>query len=170
MHEPQRTAARQSPFFASVGSDSGGDCGTGSDSDSDVNDIETLNDPQFNPTLVWSSQRCYLQPWQCNLMRRPSLLQLIRNGSRVKLNRAKRRFRNRKIVEFWGNRQIEWAMEAASLPRAPPAVKAPIHTQHTGQHGNDRLVELIPWSWPRGSHGATTTVMVYPPPFYKLRP
>ena len=47
-------------------------------------------------------------------------------------------------------------MEAASLPQAPPAVKAPIHTQHTGQHGNDGVVELIPWSWPSGSHGATT--------------
>ena len=49
-------------------------------------------------------------------------------------------------------------MEAASLPRAPPAVKAPIHTHHTGQHGNDGLAELIPWSWPGGSHGATTPV------------
>ena len=48
-------------------------------------------------------------------------------------------------------------MEAASLARAPPAVKAPIHTQqHTGQHGDDGLAELIPWSWPGGSHGATT--------------
>ena len=34
--------------------------------------------------------------------------------------------------------------------------QAPIHTQHTGQHGNDGLVELIPWSWPGGSHVATT--------------
>ena len=57
---------------------------------------------------------------------------------------------------FWGNCQIEQAVEAASLPRAPPAVKAPIHTQHTGQHGDDGLAELIPWSWPSGSHGATT--------------
>ena len=55
---------------------------------------------------------------------------------------------------FWGNRQIEWAVEAASLPRARPAMKAPIHTHHTGQHGDDRLVELIPWSWPSGSHRA----------------
>ena len=47
-------------------------------------------------------------------------------------------------------------MEAASLPRAPPAVKAPIHTPHTGQHGDDGLAKLIPWSWPGGSHGATT--------------
>ena len=47
-------------------------------------------------------------------------------------------------------------MEAALLPRAPPAVKAPIHTQHTGQHGDDGLAELIPWIWPGGSHGATT--------------
>ena len=31
-----------------------------------------------------------------------------------------------------------------------------MHTQHTGQHGDDGLVELIPWSWPGGSHGATT--------------
>ena len=38
----------------------------------------------------------------------------------------------------------------------PPPVKAPIHTQHTGQHGNHGPVELIPWSWPGGSHGATT--------------
>ena len=34
-------------------------------------------------------------------------------------------------------------MEAASLPRAPPAVKTPIHTQHTGRHGDDGLVELL---------------------------
>ena len=47
-------------------------------------------------------------------------------------------------------------MEAASLPRASPAVKTPIHTQHTGRHGDDGLVELLPWSWPDGSHGATT--------------
>ena len=47
-------------------------------------------------------------------------------------------------------------MEAASLPQEPPAVKAPIHKQHTGQHGDDGLAELIPWSWPGGSHGATT--------------
>ena len=47
-------------------------------------------------------------------------------------------------------------MDAASLPRAPPAVIAPSHTQHTGQHGHDGLVELLPWSWPGGSHGATT--------------
>ena len=32
MHEPQRTAARQSSSFATVSSDSGGDCGTGSNS------------------------------------------------------------------------------------------------------------------------------------------
>ena len=57
---------------------------------------------------------------------------------------------------FEGNRQVEKAMEATSLPQAPPAVKALIHTQHTGQHGDDRLVELTPWSWPSGSHGATT--------------
>ena len=31
---------------------------------------------------------------------------------------------------FWGNRQIEYAVEAASLPQAPPAVKAPIHTHN----------------------------------------
>ena len=57
---------------------------------------------------------------------------------------------------FWGNRQIEYTVEAASLPRAPAAVKAPIHTQHTGQHGNDGLVEPILWSWSGGSHRATT--------------
>ena len=45
---------------------------------------------------------------------------------------------------FRGNRQIERAVEAASLPRAPPAVKTPIHTQHTGRHGDDGLVELLP--------------------------
>ena len=44
-------------------------------------------------------------------------------------------------------------MDAASLPRAPPAVIAPSHTQHTGDDG---LVELLPWSWSGGSHGATT--------------
>ena len=47
-------------------------------------------------------------------------------------------------------------MDAASLLRAPPAVIAPSHTQHMGQHGHDGLVELLPWSWPGGSHGATT--------------
>ena len=52
----------------------------------------------------------------------------------------------RQVHPFWGNYQIEWAMEAASLPRAPPAVEAPMHTQHTGQHGDDGLVEPIPWS------------------------
>jgi hypothetical protein len=46
-------------------------------------------------------------------------------------------------------------VEAVSLPRAPAAVKAPIHTQHTGQHADDGLAELIPWSWPSGSQGAT---------------
>ena len=51
-----------------------------------------------------------------------------------------------------GNRQINYTMEAASLPRAPPAVKAPIHTQHIGQRGDDGLIELIPWSWPGRSH------------------
>ena len=33
---------------------------------------------------------------------------------------------------FWGSCQIEWAVEATSLPRAPPAVKTAIHTQHGG--------------------------------------
>ena len=57
---------------------------------------------------------------------------------------------------FWGNRQIEWAVKATLLPQAPPAVKAPIHTQHTGQHGDDGFAELILWSWPGQSHGVTT--------------
>ena len=56
-------------------------------------------------------------------------------------------------------------MEAASLPRAPPAVEAPKHIQHTGQHGDDGLVELMPWSWPGGSHGATE-----PPPHFQGGP
>jgi hypothetical protein len=47
-------------------------------------------------------------------------------------------------------------VEAASLPRAPPAVKAPIHTQHPGRHGDDGLIELLLWRWPDGSHGGTT--------------
>ena len=42
------------------------------------------------------------------------------------------------------------------LLRVPPAMATPLHTQHTGQHGDDGLIEPIPWSWPGGSHGATT--------------
>ena len=38
----------------------------------------------------------------------------------------------------------------------PPAVAAPLHTQQRGQGGNDRLFDLIPWSWPGGSHGTPT--------------
>ena len=38
-------------------------------------------------------------------------------------------------------------------------VKAPIHTQHMGQHGDDGLIELTPWSWPSGSHGAIRVVL-----------
>ena len=46
------------------------------------------------------------------------------------------------------------------MPRAPPAVKAPIRTQHLGQHSDDGLVGLMPWSWPGGSHGANPPSLV----------
>ena len=51
---------------------------------------------------------------------------------------------------------LTWFCWFSLLIPAHTAVKAPMHTQHTGQHGDDGLVELIPWSWPGGSHGATS--------------
>ena len=39
------------------------------------------------------------------------------------------------------------------LPPPPPLLCL---IQHTGPHGHDGLVELMPWSWPSGSHGAPT--------------
>ena len=63
---------------------------------------------------------------------------------------------------FWGNCQIEYAVEAASLQGAPPFEKAPIHKQHTGQHNDDGLVELILWCWPGKprSHHPTSRVVL----------
>ena len=47
---------------------------------------------------------------------------------------------------WWVNCPTEWAIGAASLPQAPSAVIAQVHTQHMGQDGNDGLVELLMWS------------------------
>ena len=47
-------------------------------------------------------------------------------------------------------------MKAASLLRVPAVMPAPIRKQHTGQHGDDGLAELILWTWHGRSHRATT--------------
>ena len=51
------------------------------------------------------------------------------------------------------------AVEAALLLGAPMSAKAPIHTQHMGQHGDDALIDLLPSSRAGGSRRATTALL-----------